>query len=77
MTPHDIHRIAFNAGLDMRKPEIGMDGLVILANAIAAAARAEAIEEAARLMNPYDEEGTLGALNAASIRAMLNTGEKT
>lgn len=68
MTPKQITEI-FNATRPFTYQEFG--------RRVAAAARAEAIEQAAKLMNPYDEEGTLGALNAASIRAMLNTGEKT
>lgn len=72
MTPEQMLDVFANT-----KGSDQMAYMIAVGEAIAAAARAEAIEQAAKLMNPYDEEGTLGALNAASIRAMLNTGEKT
>lgn len=83
MTPEQIvklaaeHRIEHDGDYSRNSAEMTRD-LVAFAQAVAAEARAEAIEECAKVADGFSC-GTCGmdGKSANAIRALLNTGEKT
>jgi uncharacterized protein YyaL (SSP411 family) len=63
----------FQAAKELKAEKVDQAARIADLEASLQASRRAALEEAAKLMNPYDDEGTVGAMNANAIRALAGT----